>query len=130
MNRSQSSFDVVLATSLLFSYHLIPEMFRAKYLIQETAQMVIASVIAMKPDAPIFSQELPQQNQPLVHELEVVVIGPDIGVLDLLAEAVGFSFDLGGAADPSQLHFAHVVGAGIKRRIDIDQIDFTAKAVR
>lgn len=83
----------------------------------------------MQINRPILRQQLPQKHQPLVHELQIVVVGPDVGVLNLLAEGVAFAVDLGGGGAPAQLHLAHVVGARIEGRVDVDELDLAAKAV-
>ena len=76
--------------------------------------------IAVQVQTPILRQQLPEQQQPLVHELEVVVVGPDVRVLDLLAEGVGLALDLGGALDATERDAADVVGAGVERRVNVE----------
>jgi len=61
--------------------------------------------------------------------LQVGIVGPDVGVLDLFAEAVGLAVELGGAGLAAEGDFADVVGAGVEGRVDVDEVDGAAVAV-
>ena len=91
--------------------------------------MCLAPVTLESDDAPFVVKQLLQQQQPLIHELQVVVIRPDVRVLDLLAEGVGLAFELGGAGEAAERHLADVVGAGVEGRVDVDEVHLAAVAV-
>src|SRR5690554_4078305 len=88
--------------------NLVAETVCTEDFFEEQPQIVTPVPIAMQIQTPILRQQLPQQQQPLVHELEVVVVGPDVGVLDLLAEGVRLPFDLGSALDTAERDAADV----------------------
>ncbi len=77
---------------------------------------------------PIGRYQLLEEEEALVHELEVSVVGPDVGVLDLLAQGVRLAVEPRGARCAAQLHAAHVVGARVEGRIDVDQVHLAPKA--
>jgi hypothetical protein len=108
---------------------LAPHTPRAKHLLCKAAKVVASTRIAVQVDAPVLGQELLQQQQALVHELEVVVVGPDVGVLELLAEGVALAVEPGCALGPAERHLADVIGAGVEGRIDVDEVDLAAKAI-
>ena len=67
--------------------------------------------------------------QALVHELEVVVVRPDVRVLDLLTEAVACPIEPCGPASSPQVNAAHVVRRRVERRVDVDEVDGLAESV-
>ena len=75
-------------------------------------------------------QQLLKQQQPLVHELQVVVVRPDVGVLDLFAEGAGLAIDLGRGLRAAQGDLADIVGAGVEGRVDVDEVHLAAEPVR
>ena len=66
-------------------------------------------------------QQFSTQNQPLVHELEIFVVRPDVGVL-LFLEGVMVVLHL----LPAQSDRLLVVGLGVERRVDVDEVDAAA----
>jgi hypothetical protein len=75
----------------------VDEAARPEDLIHETTKLVASGLITVKKDRAPISEQLAVKEQPFVHELEILVVGPDVRVLDLLAERVSLSLDLGGA---------------------------------
>jgi len=109
---------------------LVLKTFWTKNFIEEAAQPVTLGFITMKEKTSRLGQCFLEQHQPLVHELEAVVVRPDVGVLDLLAEGVALAVELRRALRPTQTHLPHVVGAGVERRVNVDQVHFAPEAVR
>ena len=73
--------------------------------------------IAVQINASVVRQEIPTQNQALVHKLQVFVVCPDVAVLLFLERgAVGLR------TFSAQLNFLFVVRLGIERRVDINQV--------
>ena len=77
--------------------------------------------IHMQINTPCIRQQFSTQNQPLVHELEIFVVRPDVGVL-LFFKGVVIVLNLLAAQSDRLL----VVGLRVERRIDVDEVDAAA----
>ena len=92
--------------------------------------MVDAVGVSMQVDRAGRRDELAQQHQTLEHELKVRVIAPDVGVLELFAEAVAFATESCDPSDSAKLNLADVVRSRVEGWVDVHQIDQAPIPVR
>ena len=79
----------------------------------------------MKIDRAHIRQQFAHEDEPLIHELQVVIVRPDVGILRLLKDRMPLR--LQSCRLSAQFHLADVIRAAIERRIDADEVDFPAE---
>ena len=99
----------------LLPNNLITETSKSKNIIHHQFYVVTNMPIKMYIYASRICQQLPTKNQPLVHELEVFVVCPDVRVL-LFLEGIMVVLYLLSAQGDCLL----VVSLGVERRVNVD----------
>ena len=123
----QPRFGVVVGVRPLPD-DLVLEVRAPEHLVHQAPELVAPVPVAVEPQAPVVGEELAEEQEPLVHELEVRVVGPDVLVLDLFGERVGAPLEA--APGAPQRDLAHVVGPGVERGVDVDEVHRAPVPVR
>ena len=107
---------------------LIDEMLRPEHLVHKAPQVVPTRGITMEPEGARVGEQLTDQQESLKHELQIRIVSPDVGVLDLLAQRVSLAVQPGGAGGPTEGHLPDVISAGIERWVDVDEVYLAPKS--
>ena len=110
-------------------YDLVNELLATHYFVQDQFQVMRLDWVAMEPDAPIIGKQFFKERKPLIHELEVVIICPDVGVLDLFAKSVTFTIKLCCPPCASQCYFPYIVRTAVEGWVNVNEIHLSSNTV-
>jgi hypothetical protein len=85
-------------------------------------QTVDLAIVTMQPDRTIVGQTIAQQQETLIHKLQITIARPRIRVLHLLGQ------NRSGAI--AQTDLPAIVSIAVEWWIDVDQAHFAPKAIR
>src|SRR5665213_2582956 len=123
MNTTKS--DVVAVGRVALPYDFVSERVASEYFVAQNLQVVTLICIKVNIDCGATGHQLLDQQEPLVHELQVRVVRPDVRVLDLFAQRVALTVQSGCPGRTAQLNLPDVVRPGIERWIDVDAVSYT-----
>ena len=85
-------------------------------------------IITMQIYTSLITEKLSEEDESLIHELEIGIIFPYIRILSLLDDTLSLSLDF--LLCPSELDFADIVSLGVEGRVDIDEVYLPSESVR
>ena len=83
--------------------------------------------ITMQIYTSLITEELSEEDESLIHELEISIISPYVCILSLLDDTLSLSLDF--FLCPSKFYLADIVCFGVEWRINIDEVYFPSEPI-